>query len=153
VFRGIGLKALDPGNINYLLWAIIGYLIATACWSSLSAVSATSSAGRKCTSQYSLEQTPLWSAILMLGFLDCGANLCCFSDRFGGVSFAVGGMVAGAASFVALMALPADSSYAAFAGLLFLLGWGLFVARRAQRRRAIAWRLTPQVDDRLADKH
>ncbi|MGH6678977.1 MAG: MFS transporter, partial [Bradyrhizobium sp.] len=30
VFRGIGLKALDPGNINYLLWAIIGYMIATA---------------------------------------------------------------------------------------------------------------------------
>src|SRR6201996_7399127 len=30
VFRGIGLKALDPGNINYLLWAIIGYMITTA---------------------------------------------------------------------------------------------------------------------------
>ena len=30
VFRGIGLKALDPANINYLLWAIIGYLIVTA---------------------------------------------------------------------------------------------------------------------------
>ncbi|RUU58698.1 MFS transporter, partial [Mesorhizobium sp. M2C.T.Ca.TU.009.01.2.1] len=30
VFRGIGLRALDPGNINYLLWAIIGYMIATA---------------------------------------------------------------------------------------------------------------------------
>ncbi len=30
VFRGIGLQALDPGNINYLLWAIIGYMIATA---------------------------------------------------------------------------------------------------------------------------
>ena len=30
VFRGIGLKALEPGNTNYLLWAIIGYMIATA---------------------------------------------------------------------------------------------------------------------------
>src|ERR1700712_2054428 len=30
VFRGIGLKALDPGNINYLLWAIIGYMISVA---------------------------------------------------------------------------------------------------------------------------
>src|SRR5579883_495300 len=30
VFRGIGLKPLDPGNINYLLWAIIGYMVATA---------------------------------------------------------------------------------------------------------------------------
>ncbi|MBV9811350.1 MAG: MFS transporter, partial [Acetobacteraceae bacterium] len=30
VFRGIGLEALAPGNVNYLLWAIIGYMIATA---------------------------------------------------------------------------------------------------------------------------
>src|ERR1700744_6025564 len=30
VFRGIGLKALDPGNIDYLLWAIIGYMISVA---------------------------------------------------------------------------------------------------------------------------
>lgn len=30
VFRGIGVKALDPGNIDYLLWAIIGSMIATA---------------------------------------------------------------------------------------------------------------------------
>ena len=30
VFRGIELKALDPGNINYLLWTIIGYMVATA---------------------------------------------------------------------------------------------------------------------------
>jgi MFS family permease len=30
VFRGIGLKALDPANINYLLWAIIGYLMVIA---------------------------------------------------------------------------------------------------------------------------
>ena len=30
VFRGIGLRALDVENINYLLWAIIGYLIVTA---------------------------------------------------------------------------------------------------------------------------
>ena len=30
VFRGIGLKALEPGNINYLLWSIIGYMICIA---------------------------------------------------------------------------------------------------------------------------
>jgi MFS family permease len=30
IFRGIGLKALDPGNVNYLLWALMGYMIATA---------------------------------------------------------------------------------------------------------------------------
>ncbi|HZD89687.1 MAG TPA: MFS transporter, partial [Pseudolabrys sp.] len=30
VFRGIGLKALEPGNIDYLLWSIIGYMICIA---------------------------------------------------------------------------------------------------------------------------
>ncbi|MFA5123682.1 MFS transporter, partial [Zavarzinia sp.] len=30
VFRGIGLKALDAANIDYLLWAIIGYMVVTA---------------------------------------------------------------------------------------------------------------------------
>ena len=30
VFRGIGLKPLEASNINYLLWAIIGYMVATA---------------------------------------------------------------------------------------------------------------------------
>ncbi len=30
VFRGIGLEALDPGNIDYLLWSIIGYMICIA---------------------------------------------------------------------------------------------------------------------------
>ena len=48
VFRGIGLKALDPGNINHLLWAIIGYMIATAVLVVAFGRLATSSAGRKC---------------------------------------------------------------------------------------------------------
>ena len=30
IFRGIGLNPLDPGNISYLLWMIIGYLLVTA---------------------------------------------------------------------------------------------------------------------------
>ncbi|TPL00880.1 MFS transporter [Mesorhizobium sp. B2-4-14] len=83
---------------------------------------------------YSFEETPLWSAIFMLpltvGFLIAGPVSGYFSDRVGGVPFAVGGMVVGAASFIALMALPADFSYTAFAALLFLngLGSGLFVA-------------------------
>jgi MFS family permease len=83
---------------------------------------------------YSFEETPLWSAIFMLpltvGFLIAGPVSGYFSDRVGGVPFAVGGMVVGAASFVALMALPADFSYTVFAVLLFLngLGSGLFVA-------------------------
>ncbi|MGN6550786.1 MAG: MFS transporter [Pararhizobium sp.] len=83
---------------------------------------------------YSFEVTPLWSAIFMLpltvGFLIAGPISGYFSDRFGGVPFAVGGMVFGAMSFIALMALPADFSYAVFAALLFCngLGSGLFVA-------------------------
>jgi MFS family permease len=83
---------------------------------------------------YSFEETPLWSAIFMLpltiGFLIAGPLSGYLSDRFGEVPFAVGGMVAGAASFVALMLLPADFSYTVFAALLFLngLGSGLFVA-------------------------
>jgi MFS family permease len=83
---------------------------------------------------YSFEVTPLWSAIFMLpltiGFLIAGPVSGYFSDRLGGVPFAVGGMLAGAASFLALMALPADFSYGEFAALLFLNGFasGLFVA-------------------------
>src|SRR5262249_47333656 len=61
---------------------------------------------------YSFEETPLWSAIFMLpltiGFLIAGPVAGYFSDRFGGVPFAVGGMVLGAASFIALMLLPTD---------------------------------------------
>ncbi len=83
---------------------------------------------------YSFEETPLWSAIFMLpltaGFLLAGPIAGYCSDRIGGMPFAVGGMVLGAVSFVLLMVLPADFSYAAFAALLFANGFGsgLFVA-------------------------
>ena len=83
---------------------------------------------------YSFETTPLWSAIFMLpltaGFLLAGPVAGYYSDKIGGVPFAVGGMVLGAASFVLLIALPANFSYPAFAALLFVngLGSGLFVA-------------------------
>ncbi|MFB3738138.1 MAG: MFS transporter [Candidatus Velamenicoccus archaeovorus] len=30
IFRGIGLNPLDPGNIGYLLWILMGYLVVTA---------------------------------------------------------------------------------------------------------------------------
>jgi MFS family permease len=83
---------------------------------------------------YSFEDTPLWSAIFMLpltiGFLIAGPVAGYYSDRIGGRVFSVGGMVLGAASFVALMLLPADFSYVVFAVFLFAngLGSGLFVA-------------------------
>jgi MFS family permease len=86
---------------------------------------------------YSFESTPLWSAIFMLpltaGFLIAGPISGYFADRIGGVPFAVGGMVLGAASFIALMELPSDFSYLTFAMLLFAngLGSGLFIAPNA----------------------
>ena len=86
---------------------------------------------------YSFEQTPLWSAIFMLpltaGFLIAGPLAGWLSDRLGGRPFAVGGMVLGAASFLALMMLQADFSYTLFALLLFVngLGSGVFVAPNA----------------------
>jgi MFS family permease len=30
IFRGISLNPLEPGNINYLLWTLMGYLVCTA---------------------------------------------------------------------------------------------------------------------------
>src|ERR1700751_10480 len=30
IFRGIGLNPLAPGNVSYLLWMLIGYLVVTA---------------------------------------------------------------------------------------------------------------------------
>ena len=85
---------------------------------------------------YSFEETPLWSAIFMLpltvGFLIAGPVAGYFSDRSARVPFAVGGMVVGAASFVALMALPADFDYAVFAVLLFAQRSRLRPVRRAE---------------------
>jgi MFS family permease len=86
---------------------------------------------------YSFEDTPLWSAIFMLpltaGFLIAGPLAGWLTDRIGGRPFAVGGMVLGAVSFLALMLLPADFPYGLFALLLFVngLGSGVFVAPNA----------------------
>jgi MFS family permease len=83
---------------------------------------------------YNFEETPLWSAIFMLpltiGLLVAGPVSGYWSDHLGGRPFAVGGMLLGAVSFAALMTLPADFSYGAFAFLIFLngVGSGLFVA-------------------------
>ena len=83
---------------------------------------------------YSFESTPLWAGIFMLpltvGFLAAGPLSGSLSDHFGGRPFAAGGMILGAASFGALMLLPADFPYWLFAFLIFLngIGSGLFVA-------------------------
>ncbi|MFI5099572.1 MAG: MFS transporter [Actinomycetes bacterium] len=83
---------------------------------------------------YSFESTPLWAGIYMLpltvGFLAAGPVSGHLSDRFGARPFAVGGALLVAATFVALMLLPVDFPYPAFALLVLLsgVGSGLFSA-------------------------
>jgi MFS family permease len=81
---------------------------------------------------YDFTETPLWAGIYMLpliaGFLIAGPVSGWLSDRYGARPFATGGMIAAAASFLLLEALPVDFSYAGFAALLLLngLAMGLF---------------------------
>ena len=83
---------------------------------------------------YDYTQTPLWAGIYMLpmtvGFLVAGPISGMLSDRYGARPFATGGMVLSAATFAALMLLPADFSYPIFAFLIFLNGvsMGLFAS-------------------------
>ncbi len=83
---------------------------------------------------YSFTQTPLWAGIYMLpltvGFLIAGPVSGWASDRFGARTFATGGMVLAAGTFVALQALPVDFHYALFALILLFngIGMGLFAS-------------------------
>jgi MFS family permease len=83
---------------------------------------------------YSFDKTPLWAGIYLLpltvSFLVAGPLSGYYSDRFGARTFATGGLVIVAASFLGLMLLPTDFSYWQFAGLLVLngIGSGLFSA-------------------------
>jgi MFS family permease len=83
---------------------------------------------------YSYESTPLWAGIYMLpltvGFLAAGPASGWLSDRFGAQLFATGGSLLVAATFVALLLIPIDFSYWAFALVIFLngIGSGLFSA-------------------------
>ncbi|MHB1446351.1 MAG: MFS transporter [Acidimicrobiales bacterium] len=83
---------------------------------------------------YDFARTPLWAGIYMIplsaGFLLSGPLSGKLSDRYGGRRFATGGMVIGAATFAALMTLPADFGYGPFAVIIFLngVGFGLFSA-------------------------
>jgi MFS family permease len=82
---------------------------------------------------YSFESTPLWAGIFMLpmtlGFLIAGPASGYLSDRFGARSFATGGMLIAAASFVWLL-LPVNFSYWSFAAALLVngIGMGLFAS-------------------------
>jgi MFS family permease len=81
---------------------------------------------------YRYEDTPLWAGIYLLpltiAFLIVGPVSGALSDRFGARTFATGGLLLVAASFLGLMLLPVDFNYLAFAGLLVLngIGSGLF---------------------------
>jgi MFS family permease len=83
---------------------------------------------------YNFEDTPLWAGIYLLpltvAFLVAGPISGAMSDRFGARTFATGGLLLVAASFLGLLLLPVDFSYWAFASLLVLngIGSGLFSA-------------------------
>ncbi|HEX5558632.1 MAG TPA: MFS transporter, partial [Gaiellales bacterium] len=83
---------------------------------------------------YSFSETPLWAGIYMLpltvGFLIAGPASGYLSDHFGARSFATGGMIIAAASFLLLERLPVDFAYWEFAAFLLLngIGMGLFAS-------------------------
>jgi MFS family permease len=83
---------------------------------------------------YSYESTPLWAGIYMLpltiGFLAAGPVSGWLSDRYGARLFAAGGSLLVAATFIALLVIPTDFAYWAFALIIFLngIGSGLFSA-------------------------
>ncbi len=83
---------------------------------------------------YSFEQTPLWAGIYMIpltvGLLLAGPVSGVLADRYGARPFATGGLVLVALTFIALIMLPVDFSYIAFAALIFFnsIGMGMFIA-------------------------
>jgi MFS family permease len=83
---------------------------------------------------YSYSQTPLWAGIFLLpmtaGFLVSGPTSGILSDRFGSRGIATAGMAVFALSFVALMLLPVNFPYWAFALIIALngIGSGMFAS-------------------------
>ncbi len=83
---------------------------------------------------YSYEQTPLWAGIFMLpmtaGFLVSGPTSGILSDRFGSRGIATAGMAVFASSFIALILLPVNFPYWAFALFIALngIGSGMFAS-------------------------
>ncbi|MFT4088409.1 MAG: MFS transporter [Gordonia sp. (in: high G+C Gram-positive bacteria)] len=83
---------------------------------------------------YDYSQTPLWAGIYMvpmtLGFLVSAPVSGALSDRLGSRWFTSLGMLITAGTFVALIALPVDFDYWAFAAILLIngIGMGLFAS-------------------------
>jgi MFS family permease len=78
---------------------------------------------------YSYSSTPLWAGIFLLpltaGFLLSGPLSGHLSDRYGARGFATTGMVVYGCSFIGLIFLPVNFSYAAFATLIAINGIGI----------------------------
>jgi MFS family permease len=83
---------------------------------------------------YSYDQTPLWAGIFLLpmtaGFLVSGPTSGILSDRFGSRGIATAGMAVFAASFIALILLPVNFPYWAFALFIAVngIGSGMFAS-------------------------
>jgi MFS family permease len=83
---------------------------------------------------YDYSQTPLWAGIFLLpmtaGFLVSGPTSGILSDKFGSRGIATAGMAVFAASFIALMLLPVNFPYWAFALLVAMngIGSGMFAS-------------------------
>jgi MFS family permease len=83
---------------------------------------------------YTYDQTPLWAGIFLLpmtaGFLVSGPTSGILSDRFGSRGIATAGTAVFGASFIALMLLPVDFPYWAFALIIALngIGSGMFAS-------------------------
>ncbi|MCW2754710.1 MAG: transporter [Marmoricola sp.] len=83
---------------------------------------------------FSYESTPLWAGVYMLpltvGFLVAGPVSGWLSDRYGARWFATGGSLLVAVTFVALLLIPVNFNYWAFAAIVLLngIGSGLFSA-------------------------
>ena len=83
---------------------------------------------------YDFAVTPLWAGIYMLplttGFLLAGPVSGYLSDRYGPRPFATAGLLVAAGAFIALLLLPVDFPYWAFALIIFGngIGSGLFAS-------------------------
>ena len=83
---------------------------------------------------YTYDQTPLWAGIFLLpmtaGFLVSGPTSGILSARFGSRGLAPAGMAVFASSFIALMLLPVNFPYWAFALFIALngIGSGMFAS-------------------------
>jgi EmrB/QacA subfamily drug resistance transporter len=78
---------------------------------------------------YSFEQTPLWAGIYMLpmtvGFLLSAPTAGVLSDRIGSRMLASTGLLITAATFLALILIPVNFNYWAFAAILLINGIGM----------------------------